>query len=300
MADWEEYAEIISRCMGNPSGELQTVYKENLSRQIEDAIASNQLCLAVIEYVKSHKDDKNNQWQEKTPTDLYEILTTIARSTLKLTNLNNRKYWPQSPGSLSYNLNLVKTVLREKGIEVITGIKNNEGNRVIKIINLEPVNAPKTSSTSSTSSNTHKPITNQGENLDDVNDTGDKTSSKETRQNQAQNANSGRFDGLDGLFPTNTGNDEKKIDDKSTDKDTNTAVIIQTSTSNKKNSSIEFTKKRFESTWGKIEDYQIGSQEDIILEECDYAGQFTSRDDDYDEYDYYSNNNEEEGEDENI
>ena len=52
MADWEEYAEIISRCMGYPDGELQRVYQENINKQVDDAIASSQLCMAVIELVE--------------------------------------------------------------------------------------------------------------------------------------------------------------------------------------------------------------------------------------------------------
>ena len=71
------------------------------------------------------------------PTDLYEKLSDIALITLKLKNLSNRKYWPQSPNSLSYNLNKIKTTLREKGIEVITGDKNKDGKRVIKLIKIE-------------------------------------------------------------------------------------------------------------------------------------------------------------------
>ena len=49
MADWEEYAEIISRCMGNPDGEFQRVYQENIGVQIDEAIESSPLSQAVIE-----------------------------------------------------------------------------------------------------------------------------------------------------------------------------------------------------------------------------------------------------------
>ena len=49
MADWEEYAEIISRCMGNADGEFQRVYQENIGVQVDEAIASSPLSMAVIE-----------------------------------------------------------------------------------------------------------------------------------------------------------------------------------------------------------------------------------------------------------
>ena len=52
MADWEEYAEIISRCMGNADGEFQRVYQENIGVQIDEAIASSPLSKAVIELMK--------------------------------------------------------------------------------------------------------------------------------------------------------------------------------------------------------------------------------------------------------
>ena len=51
MADWEEYAEIISRCMGNPDGEFQRVYQENIGVQIDEAIDSSPLSQAVIEFM---------------------------------------------------------------------------------------------------------------------------------------------------------------------------------------------------------------------------------------------------------
>ena len=40
MADFEEYAEIISRCMGYQEGEFLRVYQDNIGVQIDEAIAS--------------------------------------------------------------------------------------------------------------------------------------------------------------------------------------------------------------------------------------------------------------------
>jgi len=61
MADWEEYAEIISRCMGNPEGEFQRVYQENINRQVDDAVASSQLCIAVIELMMGDRSNHSNE-----------------------------------------------------------------------------------------------------------------------------------------------------------------------------------------------------------------------------------------------
>jgi hypothetical protein len=216
MADWEEYAEIISRCMGKPDGELQRVYQENISKQVDDAVASSQLCIAVLELIEN-EENTPNEWRERTPTDLYDKLSDIARYTLKLNNLTNRKYWPQSPGSLSYNLNRVKTILREKGIEVITGVKNKDGVRVIKLTKLDSSSSsfsiPRTSFTSSTSSKEDNSSTKEEKNLDDPitnnGETTSKTSFKENSQKQAQNSDSGRFDDQDDLFPPNESIEEK-------------------------------------------------------------------------------------------
>jgi hypothetical protein len=214
MADWEEYAEIISRCMGNKDGELQQVYQENINKQVDDAVASSQLCMTVIELVES-EENKNNEWQEKIPTELYDKLSDIAIYKLKFNNISNRKYWPQSANSLSYNLNKVKTTLREKGIEVITGDKNNDGKRVIKLIKLNSSsfsNTSERSSTSSRSSNEDNSRTKEGEKIDDplIKDkTSSTTSSKENGQNQAQNSDFGRLDGLDDLIPNNETPEQK-------------------------------------------------------------------------------------------
>ncbi len=51
MADWEEYAEIISRCMGNPDGEFQRVYQENTGVQVDEAIESSHLSQTILEFM---------------------------------------------------------------------------------------------------------------------------------------------------------------------------------------------------------------------------------------------------------
>ena len=51
MADWEEYCEIISRCMGNTDWEFQRVYQENIGVQIDEAIESSPLSQTIIEFM---------------------------------------------------------------------------------------------------------------------------------------------------------------------------------------------------------------------------------------------------------
>jgi hypothetical protein len=127
MSDFEEYAEIISRCMGNPEGELQRVYQENIGLQIDEAIAASPLSLAVVELMNSIED---RLWSG-TATELFEVLNDIAETKLKI-SIQKIPSWPKSPNYLSRRLNEVKTNLREKGI-VIERHKDEKDNRLIKI-----------------------------------------------------------------------------------------------------------------------------------------------------------------------
>ena len=49
MADFEEYAEIISRCMGYRESEFLRVYQDNIGVQIDEAIQASPLSMAVVE-----------------------------------------------------------------------------------------------------------------------------------------------------------------------------------------------------------------------------------------------------------
>ena len=59
MADFEEYAEIISRCMGYQEGEFLRVYQDNIGVQIDEAIQANPLSMAVVELM-DNKEMKMN------------------------------------------------------------------------------------------------------------------------------------------------------------------------------------------------------------------------------------------------
>jgi hypothetical protein len=144
MADWEEYAEIISRCIGKTEGEFQRVYQNNIGVQIDEAIAANPLSLAVVALMKEFMKDKINEETGElidpksklewigTPTKLSEELNNIAIGILNI-NINRIRSWPKSPNYLSRRLNEIKTNLREKGIEIETGTKDDKDNRQIII-----------------------------------------------------------------------------------------------------------------------------------------------------------------------
>lgn len=146
MADWEEYAEIISRCIGESDNEFQRVYQDNIGIQIDEAIAASPLSMAVVELMKDEIDSKTGEiirprieW-EGTATQLSQELNNIATEILKI-NIDKIKSWPKSPNYLSRRLNEIKTNLREKGIEIEKGNKDKKDNRLIVIRKLSSISS---------------------------------------------------------------------------------------------------------------------------------------------------------------
>ena len=184
MADFEEYAEIISRCMDNPEGELQRVYQENIGVQIDEAIAASPLSIAVVELMNNIEDDE--LWSG-TATQLCEVLNDIAETKLKI-SIQKIPSWPKSPNYLSRRLNEVKTNLREKGI-VIERHKDEKDNRLIKI--------RKVSSIPSYRLEYENQAQNDSKTVDDTLDDTKSISSENKKENQAQKTDIRRYDDTD-------------------------------------------------------------------------------------------------------
>jgi hypothetical protein len=186
MADFEEYAEIISRCMGYREGEFLRVYQDNIGIQIE-AIQANPLSMAVVELM-DNKDDGDEF--DKAPTDLYLELNDIAETKLKI-SIQKIKSWPKSPNQLSRRLTDAQTNLREKNI-VIERYKDEKGHRKIKI--------RKVSSISPYRQKVENQEQNPNKSLDDTLDGTKQVSSNNNNENQEQNNSLGRFDDVDDTF----------------------------------------------------------------------------------------------------
>jgi Bifunctional DNA primase/polymerase, N-terminal len=186
MADFEEYAEIISRCMGYREGEFLRVYQDNIGVQIDEAIQANPLSMALLELM-----DVANEW-DKTPTELSLELNDIAETKLKI-NIQKIKSWPKSPNQLSRRLTEAQTILREKGI-VIERFKDEKGHRKIKIRKISSI------------STYRQKLENQEQNhiksLDDTLDDTFFVSSNKNDGNQEQNNGFGRFDDIDNTLHT--------------------------------------------------------------------------------------------------
>jgi hypothetical protein len=221
MADWEEYGEIISRCIGNTEGEFQQVYQENIGIQIDEAIAASPLSLAVVELMKAFMKDKideetgeltdlNTKLEWKgTPTKLSEELNNIAIGILNI-NINKIKSWPKSPNYLSRRLNEVKTNLREKGIEIETGSKDEKDNRQIiirKVLSILSNRRNSENQAQNDSKNVDNNFDNTTEKLQPTVDTVEKQD-----QNQAQKQENRQHDSIDDTIHT------KKIEESKEEK----------------------------------------------------------------------------------
>ena len=216
MADWEEYAEIISRCMGYPDGKFQEVYQKNIGIQIDEAIQASPLSQAIIEFMTEEtvigtdeatgndiKSTKGGDEWKGTPTELYKELNNIAIGKLNI-NVTRNKLWPKSPSALTRKINGVKTNLREKGFEIALGVRDGKGKRFITICKM-----PSLLSLSSKDDNSS---TNQEKKLDGISNNEQmpsKMPSNENSENQAQKSTLDSNDGIDGILQT-TPKEEKE------------------------------------------------------------------------------------------
>lgn len=128
MADFAEWGEIISRCLGNDENEFIEAYDENRLDQNDEVIEASPVAESILLFMSER--DQGSVW-EGTPTKLHNVLTDIIdqiKPELRRSNL-----WPKGSNKLTSKINEVMPNLKEKGIDVITGEKNKEGNRIIRI-----------------------------------------------------------------------------------------------------------------------------------------------------------------------
>lgn len=132
MADFAEWGEIIARCMGYDDNEFIKAYQENINNQNDEVIESSPVAEALLLFVNGKME---KEYWEGTPTELYKRLTDIIdqiKPELKRSNL-----WPKASNKLTSKINEIVPNLKEKDIEIVTGEKNAEGNRIIKIRKLQ-------------------------------------------------------------------------------------------------------------------------------------------------------------------
>jgi hypothetical protein len=134
MADYAEWCEIISRCIGYKNDEFIDAYHENINNQNDEVIESSPIAEALLLFIRE-KEEKREVYWEGTPTRLLKELTDIIdqiKPELKRSNL-----WPKACNKLTSRINEILPNLKEKDLEIIRGEKNIQGDRVIKIRKLQ-------------------------------------------------------------------------------------------------------------------------------------------------------------------
>ena len=110
MADWAEWCEIISRCMGEKDDAFINAYNENISLQVEEIVESSELAIVIRQLVY-----ENERTFEGTVTELLLKLNLLADSI----NIDrNNRYWPKTASKLSHGLHILQKTLRDIGISV--------------------------------------------------------------------------------------------------------------------------------------------------------------------------------------
>ncbi|MPZ06619.1 MAG: hypothetical protein GEU26_09425 [Nitrososphaeraceae archaeon] len=124
MADFEEYAEIISRCMGTESGKFIEAYYKNQQLQTEVVIEGSPVAMAIVKLMEGKEE---YGWTGTTT----ELLTDLELVTAELKINTQSNSWPKAANVLSRRLNEIKTSLRDADISI--DYIQDPGTRVKKI-----------------------------------------------------------------------------------------------------------------------------------------------------------------------
>lgn len=144
MADFAEYGELISRCMGNPATKFLSAYFRNIDLQTEEVLDAHPVGAAIMSAVNDGYPcghcDSCQQHKPKECSDsrkLTEFSGTSAELSIILDrvagelNLTNAKGWPKAPNALSRAINDVASNLKEVGISVVR--RQTAAKRIIEI-----------------------------------------------------------------------------------------------------------------------------------------------------------------------
>ena len=123
MADWAEFGEVISRCLGHPEGAFLRAYSKNLAAQNEHALEASQISTAIIKLMEKRMSEgtylseciRGIRYFKGSMTELRKILKEIADCELEI-DTKDKRNWPQSPQALGNKLTEATTNLREIGI----------------------------------------------------------------------------------------------------------------------------------------------------------------------------------------
>lgn len=129
MAEFAEYGEIISRCIGYVENEFINVYSENIKSQNEEVIESSVIAKIIVTFM----EDKS-RW-EGSATELYSVLTNFAEDNNE--RLIRTKSWPNAANAMSRRINELASTLKDEGIDILHKYDNKRKSRIICMTNLE-------------------------------------------------------------------------------------------------------------------------------------------------------------------
>lgn len=124
MAEFAEYGEIISRCMGNPSNLFINAYYKNIKLQSQEVLDSSVLASPILQLLVNRNDE---EWIG-TASNLLSDLDYCAEQ-LKINT--HTKSWPKMANVLSRRLKEIKINLNQIGIEI--EYDHDGRQRIIKI-----------------------------------------------------------------------------------------------------------------------------------------------------------------------
>lgn len=127
MADFAEWGCAIAQAMGEKPERFLHAYEENTSLQHEEVIQANPIALAV----RVMMQHRNEPWDGSPTKLLNKLVKTAEKEGIDV----KQREWPRSPAALTYKLNIVKTNLREMGIEFRTE-RRTRGERFVVLTKL--------------------------------------------------------------------------------------------------------------------------------------------------------------------
>ena len=120
MADFARWGYALTEAMGISGDKFLNIYYDNIAKTNEEAVLSNMVSSAVLEFMEGRKSWKG------TASVLFDELTNLDVSHEK------DKNWVKNPQMLSREINMMSSALADQGIEVK---KYREGNnRMIELL----------------------------------------------------------------------------------------------------------------------------------------------------------------------
>jgi hypothetical protein len=153
MADWEEYGEIIARCMGFEPFQFLDAYRTNREKKTEVIMESSPVMQAIVKLMVEDKLKavaNGNGWgswikgvKQELIWDgsfgqLFTVLKPIATDDLNI-DVRQNELWPKAPNVLSRRIARISSSLKKLGIVIER--KHNGQTRSVRIVkvSLEPL-----------------------------------------------------------------------------------------------------------------------------------------------------------------